>query len=64
MATSSIIENIKVNNPRVIEEYLAAMEKAASEPIAEKKESGTVRITDPAELKKIMLRGIEKWGKK
>ena len=31
MATSSIIENIRVNNPKVIEEFLKAMETSEKE---------------------------------
>ena len=34
MATSSIIENIRINNPRVLEEYVAAMEEAAKKPLS------------------------------
>ncbi len=64
MATSSIIEDIKINNPKVMEEYVAALEAAEKAPIVPVQELAARRITDPAELKKIMLRGIEKWGKK
>lgn len=56
MATSTMIENIKVNNPKVLE----ASEKAVITPL---KNSSAKRITDSTELKDIMLRGIEKWGK-
>ncbi len=64
MATSSIVERIRVNNPKVIEEYVAAMEASANTQIAFKEESLAKRITDPKELQNMMLRGIEKWGKK
>ena len=33
MATSSIIENIRVNNPKAVEEFVAAMEASAKKPI-------------------------------
>lgn len=59
MATSSILENIRVNNPKVLEEYVAAMEKAADSPI-KKQERIAREITDPSELKAIMLRGLER----
>ncbi|MBR1711124.1 MAG: hypothetical protein IJ719_20230 [Clostridia bacterium] len=64
MATSTIVEKIRVNNPKVIEEYVAAMESAATAPIETRKPTAAKQITDAAELKRIMMRGIEKWGKK
>ena len=64
MATSSIMEKIRVNNPKVIEEYVAAMEASANTSISCRGQNMTKKVSDPAELKKIMLRGIEKWGKK
>lgn len=64
MATSTIVEKIRVNNPKVIEEYVAAMEASANTPIKTRKGASVKQVTDPAELKKIMMRGIEKWGKK
>ncbi len=64
MATSTIVEKIRVNNPKVIEEYVAAMEASASTPIESRKPAAAKQVTDPAELRKIMMRGIEKWGKK
>ena len=64
MATSSIVETIRVNNPKVIEEYVAAIENSAEAPVTCSKESAAKKITDPKELKKIMLCGIENRGKK
>jgi hypothetical protein len=64
MATSTIVEKIRVNNPKVMEEYVAAMESAANAPIESRKPTSAKKVTDPAELRKIMMRGIEKWGKK
>lgn len=64
MATSTMIENIKVNNPMLLEEYVAALEASETAPIAPAQEPVTRRITDSAELRDVMLRGIEKWGKK
>ena len=63
MATSTIVEKISINNPKVMEEYVAAMEDSANSPVT-RKEQKIKQITDPAELKQIMLRGIGKWGKK
>ena len=64
MATSTIVEKIRVNNPKVMEEYVAAMESAANAPIESRKPTSAKKVTDPAELRKIMMRGIEKWGRK
>lgn len=64
MATSSFVERIRVNNPKVMEEYVAAMESAASAPIVKNVNKNIVEIKDPQELKRLMLKGIEKWGKK
>ena len=64
MATSSFVEKIRVNNPKVMIEYVAALEAAEKAPIAPVKEPIARRITNSEELKTIMLRGIEKWSKK
>lgn len=64
MATSSFVERIRVNNPKVMEEYVAAMESAANAPVVQRPEKKAKEIKDPQELKKLMLKGIEKWGKK
>lgn len=60
MATSSILENICVNNPKVLEEYVAAMEKAANAPIEKRNKKIAKEITDPEELKALMLKGMER----
>ena len=64
MATSSFVEKIRVNNPKVMEEYVAAMESAANTPVLQRTEKKTKEIKDSQELKKLMLKGIEKWGQK
>ena len=64
MATSSIVDKIRVNNPTVIEDYVAAMEASANSSVVQKDKRTAETISDPTELKEIMLRGIEKWGKK
>ncbi len=64
MATSTIVEKIRVNNPKVIEEYAATMEASANTPIEARKTAVAKQATDPAELKQIMMRGVAKWGKK
>ncbi len=64
MATSSFVEKIRVNNPKVMMDYAAALEAAEKAPVLPLPEPTARRITDPAEMKSIMLCGIEKWGKK
>ena len=64
MAASTIVERIRVNNPKAMEEYVAAMESAAKAPVEKRKPTVAKQVTDPVELKKIMMRGIEKWGRK
>lgn len=63
MATSSIVEKIRVNNPKVIEDYVEAMEASANVPINRGPQAAARKVTDAAELKDVMLRGLEKWGK-
>ena len=48
----------------LLEEYVAALEASETAPIAPAQEPVARRITDSAELRDVMLRGIEKWGKK
>lgn len=59
MATSSIIENIRVNNPKALEEYIDHMEKSAKNyhPRTEAEASGVV--TDRAKVKEIAEKSIE-----
>ena len=62
MATSSIIENIRVNNPRALEEYAATLEESASNyhPRTESEKSGLV--TDRTETRKFMQKALAKKG--
>ena len=39
MATSSIIENIRVNNPQVLEDYVSFMEAAGRQPVRPRTET-------------------------
>ena len=58
MATSSILDNIEVNNPRVIEEFLDAMEKSANSPRHRRAHSETAFLKDPDQIRDIMAKGI------
>ena len=63
MATSSILEDITVNNPRAIEEFLDAMEKSANAPLTERQTMKTHYTTDPAVIRDIVSKGIQNRGK-
>ena len=62
MATSSIIENIRVNNPRALEEYAAAMEESASDFHKRTDSERTGVVTDKEETKAFMQKALEKKG--
>ena len=64
MATSSIIENIRVNNPKLLEEYVEAMEASAKnyQPRTEDQKSGV--ITDPERIKAIVAKALARKGVK
>ena len=49
MATSNFMEKIRVNNPKVMEEYVAAMESAANSPVVPKPEKKAKEMKDPQE---------------
>lgn len=63
MATSSILDHITINNPKVIEDYVNAMEESVNRTGSY--ETSDIKFeTDSNVLKELMLKGIEKWGKK
>ena len=64
MATSSITDNIRIHNANALEAYADALERAETEPVPEMKVPSYVTVTDPDKIREILLRGIEKWGKK
>ena len=60
MATSSIIENIRVNNPQVLVEYLEAIKRWREEP-----EDPTPRshvVHDPERMDAFMRKFLAKHG--
>jgi len=61
MATSSIIENIRVNNPQVLVEYLEAIKRWREEPISSTRHSHVV--DDPERMDRFMKKFLEKQGK-
>ena len=62
MATSSIIENIRVNNPRALEEYVEAMEESGINYSARTEYEKTGVITDKEETKDFMTKALAKKG--
>ena len=63
MATSSIIENIRVNNPQVLEEYIAFMETSASSPLQPRKDDERSDVvTDSSRIRNFVRKALEKKG--
>lgn len=62
MATSSIIENICVNNPQFLEDYVEFLEESQKNyrPIREEERSGV--ITDKEETLDFMRKALAKKG--
>ena len=63
MATSSINENIRVNNPMVLKEYVAAMEQHASVPHRRTEDECSGVITDQERTRKMMEKALARKGK-
>lgn len=64
MATSSIIENIRVNNPRALEEYATAMEAAGKSHHARTEAEKTGVVTDKNETREFMKKALARKGLK
>lgn len=62
MATSSIIENIRVNNPKVLEEYVDAMDEHANNRNRRTDDEKSGVVTDPERTKKFMAKVLAKKG--
>ena len=62
MATSSILENIRVNNPKAVEEYVIAMEDSAKDPVSSGMRRTSSVVTDPSRLKAIVAKGLKNKG--
>lgn len=59
MATSSIFENVKITDPKKVDEFVAAMVEAANKP-REKYHPSTNYVTDPDEIRTM----AERWKAK
>ena len=62
MATSSIIENIRVNNPKVLEEYVTTMEKHAENNHTRTENERSGVVTDRERTRKFMAQVLAKKG--
>jgi hypothetical protein len=62
MATSSIIENIRVNNPKVLEEYVDAMEERAKNRHQRTEDEKSGVVTDRERTKVFMAKVLAKKG--
>ena len=61
MATSSIIENIRVNNPKAVEEFVAAMEASAKKPIQPRTDDQRSGVcTDRERMRSFMTKALRK----
>ena len=63
MATSSLLEHIRVNNPKAVEEFVAAMEASAKEPPkprTDDQRSGVV--SDPERLRSFATKALQSKG--
>lgn len=64
MATSSIIEDIRVNNPKVIEAYVEAMETSAQNYHPRTPDEQSSVVSDPERIKRFVQKCLAKRGKK
>ena len=61
MATSSILENIRVNNPKAVEEFVAAMESSANDTLRPRtEEQRSSVVTDSARLRCFVEKALQK----
>ena len=60
MATSSIIENIRVNNPKVIEEFLKAMEESEKEFHLPTDAERSHVVSDPDRIREFMRKALNR----
>ena len=64
MATSSIIEDIRVNNPKAIEAFVEAMEASAQQYHPRTPDEQSAVVSDPERIKSFVQKCLEKRGKK
>ena len=60
MATSSLLEHIRVNNPKAVEEFVAAMEASANEPLRQRSDDERSSVvTDSERLKRFVSKALQ-----
>lgn len=65
MATSSILENIRVNNPKAVEEFVAAMEASAKKPPQPRTDDQRSGVcSDPDRMRSFMAKALQNRGAK
>ena len=64
MATSTLIDNIVVNNPALLEDYVDFMEVQEKAPYTFRPEMNAEYLSDPCEIKDILLKWEKNWGRK
>lgn len=64
MATSSILENIRVNNPSVIEEFVKAMEANVLNSHQRTDSEKSHVVSDPERIKAFVKKNLEGKGLK
>ncbi|MBQ6480190.1 MAG: hypothetical protein IJI45_03640 [Anaerolineaceae bacterium] len=63
MATSSIIDNIRVNNPQVLVDYVDFLEAQAKEPVEKRNDKErSVVVTDKEETAALMKKILARHG--
>ena len=62
MATSSIIENIRVNNPKALEAYIDAIEEKSLMFRPRTDDEKSAVVTDPVRIKRFMTKVLESKG--
>lgn len=61
MATSSIFDNIKVNNPKAVEEFVAAMEASVRTPMRPRTaKQRSVVSDDPEKMNTFMVKALKR----
>ena len=62
MATSSIIENIRINNPKAVEAFVSAMEKKACDQQATERGSVSALVVDSERMNSFVKKGLANKG--
>lgn len=64
MATSSIIENIRVNNPQVLEDYVIFLEGSGQAPEKRRTKLRSSVTTDSKKIRSIVEKALARKGVK